>query len=339
MDYKKLFFFAILSGMTLIAGCDDKKGGSENRVETPANLTEQNKKAQEILKYNAYVDVSNYQSYANLPYGEDFANQLLKQKQFMADYIKKDKPLDNYSNLRKDPISGKIERLEKAVAINASLPKLDNAAATYLQQLKTLQPLNDELSLYADTKEYLIDKGDLFKQKGPRLIAQIEEVIKAENAFQDEMTQHDNQLVKAQFESSEKNSLAYFRNGVIYYEKIISHDMGDQLDQVDNDTLARIDANTNTLADLMKSYDKMKSVSSNTCTSDITRFIASSRSMTKKMRDDAKHYLASNDAYSDELKASSPVYRKLSESSAESDFENLMSHFSSLIDNMNANRC
>lgn len=339
MNYKKLFFFAILSGLTLIAGCDDKKSSRETSAETSANLTEQNKKAQEILKYNAYVDVTNFQPYARLPFGEDIEDELAKQKQFMADLSKNKEPLDNYYNLRESPISGKIERLEKALAVNASLPDLDDTAAKYLQHLKTLQSLNNELSLYASSKEYLEDKGEFFKSKGPQLISQLEAVIKAQNEFEDKMTQHDNELVKEQFKSAPKDTVEYFRNGIIYYEKIIIYDFENQLNKFDSATLAKIDTNTATLAGLMKKYDNVKTVRSNTCTTNIAMFVASSRRMVKSMKDDEKHYFSRSDAYPEALQAKSPVYRKLAQSPAEKDFRNLMRHFSGLIDDMNANHC
>lgn len=324
MNYRTLFFCTILSGITLLTGCDDKKSKVQ---ETSAQQKAEDIEQQEILKYNAYIDTVNYQ-----PSNKNFSNEVTRHEEYVADYINKNEKITSYYAVEKTAIAEKKNRLEKAFAIKASIADLDAPAEKYLNALNALAPVNDELSLYADTKEYLTDDGKLFREKEPQLLALLKATATAEDEFENKITEHDTILVKKQFESQEKDSFLYYRNGIIYYEKIIIREVGDLIEKNDTPALAKLDEDTNTLNTLFKGYLKTQKVTNSSCEYDIKSFISRTRSMSQQLKNNWDKYTKI-----DTFMMSRPT--ALPASSAEGDYKNLMSDFSSLVGFMNANNC
>lgn len=327
MNYRTLFFCTILSGITLLTGCDDKKSKVQ---ETSAQQKAEDIEQQEILKYNAYVDTANFHPYNN----KNFSDEVERHEEYVENNINKNKKLTSYYTLNKSTITEKKRRLEKALAIKTPVTDLDASAEKYLNALNALNPVNEELSLYAETDEYLTDDGKLFREKEPQLLALLKATAIAEDEFENKIAEHDIILVKKQFESQQKDSFLYYRNGMVYYEKIIINEVGDLIEKNDTPALAKLDEDTNTLNTLFKGYLKTKQAGNSNCESNVKSFLSSSRNMSQDMKNSWDKY-TKIDA---DIRA---TYGNLNlpASSAESDYENLMSYFSSLIDDMNANKC
>lgn len=322
MSYRNIFLCAILSGMFVLSGCDEKKANADD---VAVKEQTQDNKQQEILKYNAYVEVSNYH-----PYLADLAKELEIQRDYMDKHIKNKAPLNSYHAVEKNNISGKRALLEKAVAIKVAIADIDASAEKFLQALKAAEPLNDELINYAKTSEYLTDNGKLFMEKEPQFVEKLEQVVAAEGEFEAQMTKHDQQLVKEQFDMAEKDSFEYYNYGIIYYEKAIVNRIGGLTAKIDEPELAQLEQDTNALSELLKGYAKINSKSTGTCIDDISSFISHSREMSHKMKVDGKKYIAIN---------METTIALLQTSAADRDFELLMRDFSSLIQSMNADRC
>jgi hypothetical protein len=326
MNYRTFFFCTILSGLALLTGCDDKKPKVQ---ETSAQQKAEDIEQQEILKYNAYVDTANYQ-----PYNKNFSDEVNRHEEYIADYINKNKKITSYSTVDKTTIAGKKERIEKALAIKASISDLDASAEKYLNALNALIPINDELSLYADTKEYLSDDGKLFREKEPQLLALLKATATAEDDFDNKITEHDTVLIKKQFESQDKDTFMYYRNGIIYYEKVIVHEIAGLIEKNDTLALAKLNEDADTLNTLFKGYLKTKQANNSTCEYDIKSFISTTRDMSQKMKNSWDEYTKV-----DPHIRATYGHMNLPASTAESHYENLLRHFSSLIGNMNADRC
>ncbi len=326
MNYKTFFFCTILSGIAMIAGCDNDKSSAK---QTSARQESEEIKCQEIQKYNEYVATANYRPYIN-----GLAESIEDHEEYVNKYVNKNNELTSYYALEKSLISGKIERLEKALAIKTPLDDLDAYAEKYLKALKALEPVNEELSLYADTKEYLSDEGKLFHEKEPQLLVLLKATVAAEDDFENKITEHDAILVKKQFEAEKKDTFLYYRNGIIYYEKVIVSELDNLMTKNDTNSLAKLEADTNELNTLYKGYLKTKNSKNSTCDSKIKSFIARSRTMSEEMKKDW-------DKYTEIDPNISPIKIKLqmSGSSADQEYKNLMSDFNYLIRDMNADRC
>lgn len=338
MNYKILFFCSLLSGVILLTGCDDKKAEVQENSSTQQSLSlediqkisdAEDAYQREILKYNAYVDTVNYQHFNG-----NFSDEFEKHQAYVDGNINERKKLTSYYAISKSAIEGKKQRLEKALAIKASIIDLDASAEKYLNALNALAPVNEELSLYADTKEYLTDDGKIFREKEPELVALLKATASAENEFENKITEHDTVLVKKQFESQEKDTFLYYRNGIIYYEKVIIHEVGDLVQKNNAPALAKLDEDTNTLASLFKGYLKTKKIANSSCENDMKSFISTTRSMSQKMKNNWDKYTKV-----DPFLASHHASLYISASDAGRDYKNMMSDFSTLVKNMNADRC
>lgn len=338
MNYKTLFFCCLLSGVILLTGCDDKKAEVQESSTTQQSLSlediqkisdAEDARQREILKYNAYVDTVNYQ-----PYNRNFSDEVEKHQGYVEENINARNKLTSYYAIGKSVIEGKKQRLEKALAIKASIIDLDASAEKYLNALNALAPVNEELSLYADTKEYLTDDGKIFREKEPVLVALLKATASAEDEFENKITEHDTVLIKKQFESQEKDTFLYYRNGIVYYEKIIIHEVGDLMQKNNAPALAKLDEDTNTLSSLFKGYLKTKKESNLSCESDMKSFISTTRTMSQKMKDNWDKYTKV-----DPVIASHFANLNMPVSDAESDYKNMMNDFSTLVENMNADRC
>lgn len=66
--------------------------------------------------------------------------------------------------------------------------------------------------------------------------------------------------MKKQFEAEKKDTFLYYRNGIIYYEKVIVSELDNLMTKNDTTSLAKLEADTNELNTLYKGYLKTKKV-------------------------------------------------------------------------------
>ncbi|MCE9904509.1 DUF3829 domain-containing protein, partial [Hafnia paralvei] len=145
-----------------------------------------------------------------------------------------------------------------------------------------------EYMTYGSTKEYLSDGGKLFMEKEPALFEQLKKVLLAEDEFKEQILDEKN--IKQTFDSAKKESLSYYKIGVIYYGKIISREIKESISQTDNTGLAKLDENINLMNTLVKGYDKTKTVTGGTCLSSMTLFLASARTISNELKHDRTEY-------------------------------------------------
>lgn len=265
--WKKLALCILLASTTTITACDDNKSTKTATSENDTQKQVRDKEQHQIVKYNAYIDVANAEFIT-----DGFSGDFEKQMQFINDNIENKKPLKNYFAVNDNNIQGKKKGLENALKMEGNLAELDVAAEQYLQALNVLEPLNQELSMYGSTKEYLSDGGKLFMEKEPALFEQLKKVLLAEDEFKEQIQILDEKNIKQTFDSAKKESLSYYKIGVIYYGKLISREIKEAISQADNTGLAKLDENINLMNTLVKGYDKTKTVTGGTCLSSMTLF-------------------------------------------------------------------
>ncbi len=283
--WKKLALCILLASTTTITACDDNKSTKTATSENDTQKQVRDKEQHQIVKYNAYIDVANAEFIT-----DGFSGDFEKQMQFINDNIENKKPLKNYFAVNDNNIQGKKKGLENALKMEGNLAELDVAAEQYLQALNVLEPLNQELSMYGSTKEYLSDGGKLFMEKEPALFEQLKKVLLAENEFKEQIQILDEKNIKQTFDSAKKESLSYYKIGVIYYGKLISREIKEAISQADNTGLAKLDENINLMNTLVKGYDKTKTVTGGTCLSSMTLFLASARTISNELKHDRTEY-------------------------------------------------
>ncbi len=204
---------SILMGTIIIAsGCDNNKepdtisNGSSKKIS--AELSNQG----EIEKYNMYVDTANHLS-------GGFKKTLNSYLNLLEPTLQGNRPLTNYFVADEYAISLVKQGLGKALKKSVKIPEIDAPAKAFLESVEALEPLNHELSNYASTKGYLADNGEKARKLSPQFVLALEKVADAEEAFFSGIGKRDQALAKNNFESAEKDSLAYYEAGLVYYGK------------------------------------------------------------------------------------------------------------------------
>ena len=202
---KPLFAALFVASALMLSGCnDDNKQAQQS--EAPQLSAEQ----QDIAKYNAFIDAAN---------GASFAKDLEHHLKYYEDKIKQQKPLDNYGVASIYNIKTMRENLDKALAMTGNLPELDATAKPLNEALVKLEPINTELRNYADSKGYLSDNGKKAQEKDAEYVAALTEVVKAQQAFFDAIEKRDEINTRTAFEKAKKDSVEYYRAGLIVYAK------------------------------------------------------------------------------------------------------------------------
>lgn len=194
-----------VAGTLVLSGCNDDNTQAQ-QSETPELSAEQ----QDIAKYNAFIEVAN---------GARFAETLISYQKYYAEKIQKKKPLTDYSVVSPYNIKMTRENLDKALALTGNLPELDATAKPLNDALVKLEPINAELNNYAESKGYLSDKGKKAQEKDAEYIAALTDVVKAQEAFLDAISKRDEINTRTAFEKAEKDSVDYYRAGIVLYAK------------------------------------------------------------------------------------------------------------------------
>ncbi|MNF55589.1 hypothetical protein D3C84_370540 [compost metagenome] len=206
----------MLAGMLMLlgvflSGCDKSDNAQGVAPQNQAHQAEKNSSQAEIEKYNIYVEAANK--------GGDFASTLEKRKVEYSETLASGKKLTSYYMFSGYDISILQENLNKALQLSYPMPELDDPAKSMIVALAKLQPIHAELANYANSKGYLSDGGKKAREMEPLLEAALEDVAMEQAKFYDGISKRDEINTKAAFDNSEKDSLGYYRAGIVLYAK------------------------------------------------------------------------------------------------------------------------
>jgi hypothetical protein len=197
---------ALLAATLMLAACGDDNAKPE------AKTAEASTAQAEIVKYNQYVDAAN-------SINQSFEETLDQYEQYMVPKLADKKPVKDYVIGNDIMVLRTKEKLEKALAMKPAIPEIDAAAKDFAQALGKLAPLSTDLQNYAAAKTFLSDNGALAREKSPAYVAALTEVAKAESAFYHGISVKDTANTKEAFEKAKKDTVAYYRAGMVYYGK------------------------------------------------------------------------------------------------------------------------
>lgn len=197
---------ALLAATLMLAACGDDNAKPE------AKTAEASTAQAEIVKYNQYVDAAN-------SINQSFEETLDQYEQYMVPKLADKKPVKDYVIGNDIMVLRTKEKLEKALAMKPAIPEIDAAAKDFAQALGKLAPLSTDLQNYAAAKTFLSDNGALAREKSPAYVAALTDVAKAESAFYHGISVKDTANTKEAFEKAKKDTVAYYRAGMVYYGK------------------------------------------------------------------------------------------------------------------------
>lgn len=189
----------------VLSACNDQKSSSNEPAQSSAEQ-------QEIAKYNAYVEIANG---LNTP----FAKELADYQEYREPAVTSGKKLDNYSVASSLTVTRVKEKLDKATALPFAMPEIDAPAKSFDEALVKFEPINAELSNYAESKGYLADDGKKAREQNAAYVAALTEVVKAETAFLSGIQQRDEINTQAAFDKAQKDTEDYYRAGLILNAK------------------------------------------------------------------------------------------------------------------------
>lgn len=203
---RPLCMSALLAATLMLAACGDDNAKPE------AKTAEASTAQAEIVKYNQYVDAAN-------SINQSFEETLDQYEQYMVPKLADKKPVKDYVIGNDIMVLRTKEKLEKALAMQPAIPEIDAAAKDFAQALGKLAPLSTDLQNYAAAKTFLSDNGALAREKSPAYVAALTEAAKAESAFYHGISVKDTANTKEAFEKAKKDTVAYYRAGMVYYGK------------------------------------------------------------------------------------------------------------------------
>ena len=203
---RPLCMSAILAATLMLAACGD------DNAKPQAKAAEASTAQAEIVKYNQYVDAANSIS-------QSFDETLDQYNKYMVPKMADKKPVKDYVIGNDIMVLRTKEKLEKALAMKPAIPEIDAPAKDFADALGKLAPLSTELQNYAAAKTFLSDNGALAREKSPAYVAALTDVAKAESAFYHGISVKDTANTKEAFEKAKKDTVAYYRAGMVYYGK------------------------------------------------------------------------------------------------------------------------
>ena len=196
---------ALFACCLALSACNDQKSSSEQPAQSSAEQ-------QEVAKFNVYVEAAN-----NLV--TPFAKELADYQEYREPDVKSGEKLDNYSVVPSRNVTNMREKLARAAALPFAMPEIDAPAKAFDDALAKFQPLDAELSNYADSKGYLADGGKKAKEQNDVYLSALTDVAKAEAAFLSGIQKQDEINTRTAFEKAPKDSQDYYRIGLILHAR------------------------------------------------------------------------------------------------------------------------
>lgn len=194
----------VLACVLVLSACDDKKS---NRDEARASADQA-----EVQKYNAYVEAANM---SQASYDDALAN--------FQHYVQpvldgKDKN-DNLFFNSLTGIDAIRATLDKAHAMKPDMPELDGPAVALSDALSKVSPISSDMGNYISAKTYLSDKGAHGREIGPAYVSGLQALTVAQANFVKAIDAKDRARIKADFDAAQKDTVEYFRMGMIFHIK------------------------------------------------------------------------------------------------------------------------
>jgi hypothetical protein len=172
----------------------------------------------ELAKSNAYVMA------ANVSLGT-FATALARHEDTVAPKLASDRPLQDYSVVPVQQVTQIRTRLETAIALDGSIPELDQPARDYAAAIAAFEPVNDSLANYAQSKGFLSDGGTKARQEDAAYTAALTKVADAETLFFDKIAARDERLLQAAYDKAPEGSVERYRAGIVLRGKAAMKDV------------------------------------------------------------------------------------------------------------------
>ncbi len=185
-----------------LAACNEQGSGDQKKQ---AEISEDQAQTR---KFNAYIGVAN-------SIRSPFATKLEEYQKNYAPALASGEKITSYSVVTSFAVNNLKKKLDDAIAMPFSMLDIDKPAGEFSSALAAFQPLNAELSNYADSKEYLTDGGQKARENSAAYIEALTQVAKAERAFLEGVDRQDEQNIRDAFEKAEKDSRDYYRYGLI----------------------------------------------------------------------------------------------------------------------------
>ncbi|MDH2913167.1 YiiG family protein [Kosakonia cowanii] len=313
---------AVAACLFALSACDDNK-----KAEQPQE-SQSTAEQDGIAKYNAHVEAANYVTYS---FGEDLA----KYKKYNQPQLDGKKPLEElYSSGSSSAMTTLQDFLDKAIAMKPPMPELDQPARDYSDAVAKATPVIRDLENYINSKSYSSDNGAKGRELQPAYLSSMEKLVVAQANYLNAIDAKDRARIKAEFDKAEKDSLAYYRIGSIYYLKesmdaasgfLNGEGLGDKKEAFKT-SLDQFNA-------MMTSYDtKMRERNKVGC----SNMIFKANAYLSTGRDVIKH--TEEGRYEEEAKRAHP-FGMSTNNSINNDTRDLMQNFNNMINTMNLNQC
>lgn len=196
---------ALPASVLALSACGSQDNGQSHQAQTSADQSE-------MQKYNAYVEAANMGQVS-------FAETLETYRKSIQPAFDGKKDMANLF-FPSEPGIGRIkEQLDKAIAMKPDMVELDGPARAYSAALGKVDPLYRDMANYVEAKTYMSDKGAHGRDIQPALIAALENLATAQADYMKGIDAKDRARIKAEFEATEKDTLDYYRMGMVYHIK------------------------------------------------------------------------------------------------------------------------
>ncbi len=203
-DRAVLLGFAVLAAACL-AGCN---GEDASKAGAAAQASSASVDQTELAKSNAYIMAANVSSGA-------FSKALARHEETVSPRLAGDRPLKDYDVVPVHEVTKVRTRLESAIALDGSVPELDQPARDYAAAIAAFEPVNNGLANYAQSKGYLSDGGAKARQEDAAFTAALSKVADAERVFFDKVEARDARLLQAAFDAAPEGSVERYRAGIV----------------------------------------------------------------------------------------------------------------------------
>lgn len=196
---------AVAACFFALTACDDKP--SEKPQQTQASAEQA-----EILKYNEYIEAANMTS-------ASYAKELAQYQKYIQPAFDGKKELKDLFFSQPTAMGRIKEHLDKARSMKPAMAELDEPARLYSEALAKAEPVSRDMYNYISAKTYQSDNGEHGRKIQPALLTSMKDLVEAQANFLNGVDAKDRARIKAEFERTEKDTVAYYRMGMVYWLK------------------------------------------------------------------------------------------------------------------------
>jgi len=302
-----------------LTACDDKS--AEKPQQTQAS-TEQ----AEIVKYNEYIEAANMT-------GDSFARELEQYQKYIQPAFDGKKEMNDLFFSQPTAMGRIKEHLDKARAMKPEMAELDEPARLYSEALAKAEPVNRDMYNYISAKTYKTDGGAHGREIQPALLTGMKDLVTAQANFLNGVDAKDRARIKAEFERTEKDTVAYYRIGMVYWLKESIDAAGGVLDGKGlGDKTEAFKNALNQFNSMATAYDaKMRESNKVGCSSLLftaNTYLSTGRDVIERTE---------NGSYAEDAKR--PKQFQLMQSRQTNDANSLLQHYNDMISALNMGKC